>query len=226
MNAPTADVDCRYFRDVESFFVSLRGDPLFISNADWVRIRKWKARGVPLRIVLRGVQDAFDGHRHSFQRHQKVRSLLYCEPSIDAAIDRWRRALTDGIPGKRAADTLLSTLVTRVSDAVSAWGRGGPQFETIVDELARIAERERKHPLAIVEVDQALRALETQAFEVLVQHAGASTVDELRAAALMRTEMYRSRMPVRVYEELVGESVRRRLFEKYKLSRFLLAELE
>ena len=47
---------------MEEFFVSRRGDPLILSNADWHLIRKWRTAGLPLRVVLRGITDALDSH--------------------------------------------------------------------------------------------------------------------------------------------------------------------
>ena len=45
--------EAAYYREVEEFFVSRRGDPLFLSNADWLLIRRWRRSGLPLRVVLR-----------------------------------------------------------------------------------------------------------------------------------------------------------------------------
>jgi hypothetical protein len=63
-----ADPEAAYYQEIEEFFVSRRGDPLTLSNADWLLIRKWRKEEVPLRIVLRGIADALDGHAHSSWR--------------------------------------------------------------------------------------------------------------------------------------------------------------
>ena len=96
MTLADRDPEAEYFQTVEEFFVSRRGDPLFLSNADWLLIRKWRRAGVPLRVVLRGIVDALDGHAHSFSRDRKVRSLAYCAAEVDVAAERWRRALALG----------------------------------------------------------------------------------------------------------------------------------
>src|SRR5947208_1097908 len=91
--AAVADPEAAYFQGVEEFFVSRRGDPLFLSNADWLLIRKWRKAGIPLRIVLRGITDALDSHAHSWGRNRKVGSLAYCAAEVDAARERWQRAV-------------------------------------------------------------------------------------------------------------------------------------
>jgi hypothetical protein len=87
------DPEAAYYQSVEEFFVSRRGDPLFLSNADWLLIRKWRQAGTPLRIVLRGIADALDAHAHSFSRDRKVGSLAYCAAEVEVARERWQRAL-------------------------------------------------------------------------------------------------------------------------------------
>ena len=76
------DPEAEYFQTVEEFFVSRRGDPLFLSNADWLLVRRWRRAGLPLRVVLRGIADALDGHAHSFSRETKVGSLQYCAAEV------------------------------------------------------------------------------------------------------------------------------------------------
>ena len=92
--ADAALEEAAYYQSIEEFFVSRRGDPLFLSNADWLLIRKWRRAGVPLRIVMRGIGDALDGHAHSWGRKRKVGSLAYCAAEVDAARERWQRALS------------------------------------------------------------------------------------------------------------------------------------
>ncbi len=58
--------------------MSRRGDPLFLSNADWNLVRKWRLAGLPLRVVLRGIRDALDAHAYGWSRDRKVGSLAYC----------------------------------------------------------------------------------------------------------------------------------------------------
>ena len=84
-----ADPEASYYQTIEEFFVSKRGDPLFLSNADWLLIKRWRGAGVPLRIVLRGIADALDSHAHSWGRDRKVGSLAYCAAEVDAASERW-----------------------------------------------------------------------------------------------------------------------------------------
>src|SRR3990172_3623024 len=102
-----ADPEAAYYQEVEEYFVSRRGDALFLSNADWHLVWKWRTAGVPLRVVLRGIRDALDAHAHSWGRGRRVGSLAYCAREVEAARERWERALGSGGEGGLDAGAAL-----------------------------------------------------------------------------------------------------------------------
>jgi len=92
VTAAGGEAEASYYQTIEEFFVARRGDPLFLSNKDWLLVRGWRQKGIPLRIVLRGIADALDSHAHSWGRRQKVASLGYCGSEVEVAFERWQRA--------------------------------------------------------------------------------------------------------------------------------------
>lgn len=112
-----ADAEIEYYRTVEEYFVSRRGDPLFLSNPDWLLVHEWRRAGWPLRVVLRGIADAFEGHAHSWARARKVGSLAYCKLSVESAAERWKRALDAGEPDADEARGRLPALAAALAAA-------------------------------------------------------------------------------------------------------------
>ena len=223
MATPDDDPETAYFRDIERAFVARRGDPLFISNADWVFLaRLWK-KNIPKRIVLRGMADAFDAHAHSFSRKQKIRSLKFCETEITAAVDRYRRALQTEGPARRGLAEAIEKLLARVGASSPPPGMADALAEArrLLLEIAASADKDRsfdaERPLSVVE-----DALVESASSLL----GEDTLKGLEAASRDATAAYKSRMPATVYETLIGESVRRKILQRFGLPRFLLAEIE
>lgn len=223
MPAEAEDPEVAYFRDIERAFVERRGDPLFISNADFVFLMKLWKKGIPKRIVLRGMTDAFDAHAHSFSRKQKIRSLKFCETEITAAVDRYRRALQSEGPSRRGLSAALRSLEERVG------------LEPPAAAMAEAVAQARRRLLAIADtVDQdrgfdaepALLELEDQLVAAAVRTLGPAGAAELEQASRDATSAYKSRMPANVYENLIGESVRRKTLQSFGLPRFLLAEIE
>jgi hypothetical protein len=73
-----------YFTEIEEEFVRRRGSHLLVSPLDWSLIETWKQRGVPLHIVLRGINVSFDAYDQRASRGRKVNSLLYCQQEVEA----------------------------------------------------------------------------------------------------------------------------------------------
>lgn len=220
-HAPEPEV--AYFRDIERAFVEKRGDPLFISNADWVFLAKLWKKGVPKRVVLRGLTDAFDAHAHSFSRKQKIRSLKFCEDQITAAVDRYRRALQAEGPARRGLGGTLQALEERV---------GALPTRPEIAEAVAAARRSLLEIAATVaadrgfSADRALSEVEDRLVEAASQALGPAALAEIEQMSRDATAAYKSRMPAKVYETLIGESVRRKILQRFGLPRFLLAEIE
>ena len=220
---PPVEPELSYFRDIERGFVERRGDPLFISNADWVFLaRLWK-KGVPMRVVLRGMTDAFDAHAHSFSRRQKIRSLKFCETEIKAAVLRYRRAFQAEGPNRRS----LGGAILKLEEQVGALPAPPEIAAALVEARHRLVEIAKS-----LDKDEAFDADKamTKAEDRLV-HAASSALGPPELAALDQTTRkataaYVSRMPASVYETLIGESVRRKILQRFGLPRFLLAEIE
>jgi hypothetical protein len=217
----TTDPEAAYYQAVEEFFVSRRGDPLFLSNADWVLIRKWRQAGTPLRIVLRGIADALDAHAHSFSRDRKVGSLAYCASEVDAARERWERALAfDRDDGMRVEDALAG-----FADALEAETGFGPSTLTVANRLVPEL-RERGRALQDPSTLEAwLSAQEKTLVEALTKDAGAAAVAAIEAAVDAELAPYRERMPARVLSQIRKDSVTRRLLERHRLPRLSLLAL-
>lgn len=79
-----------YFTEVEDTFVRHRGKHLLLSPPDWTLIENWKARGIPLSLVLRSIETVFDRHRRSLQR-RAINSLSYCRSEVEARFAEWQQ---------------------------------------------------------------------------------------------------------------------------------------
>ena len=77
-----------YFTEIEDAFVRRRGKHLFLSPMDWALMETWKETGIPLHIVLRGVERSFDSFEAK-PRKRSVKSLLYCREEVEAQYAEW-----------------------------------------------------------------------------------------------------------------------------------------
>lgn len=216
-----ADAEASYYQAVEEYFVSRRGDPLFLSNADWLLIRRWRSEGVPLRVVLRGVGDALDGHAHSWSRTRKVGSLAYCRAEVERAAERWRRALSLGEePGTGLAEALLG-----FAAGLDASRGLGPRAAAGARALAgRLREWAAATP-DLRELEPALSAAERRLVEALTEEDGPEAAAADESAVDGELAPYSGRMPEKVLAQVRRESLARRVLARHGLPRLTLLSL-
>jgi len=205
---------------VEEFFVSRRGDPLMLSNADWHLIRKWRTAGLPLRVVLRGITDALDSHAHSWSRARKVGSLAYCAAEVDVAAERWRRALALGEEEGVSAESALRGF----ADALDGARELGPRSAPVARDLA-VEIRARAEDGALRDLESWLVEREASLRAALEADMGRAAVDVIAEAVDRDLAPYRDRMPARVLEQVRMESLTRRVLEAHGLPRLSLFHL-
>jgi hypothetical protein len=215
----SADPEADYYQTVEEYFVARRGESLFLSNAEWNLVRKWRLAGLPLRVVLRGVRDALDAHAHGWNRAQKVRSLAYCANEVEAAAERWRRALALGDSAAEAGAALRG-FARELREAKPL----GPRARALADALAPELEAMAASPLA--EVTPWLALQEQRLVEALAADAGPERTRELEAEVDASLARWRERMPAAVLASLRRESLARRQLEAHGLPRLSLFHLE
>jgi hypothetical protein len=72
----------RYFQEIARTFFDLRGAPFVLSSKDIVVISSWEEMGIPLRVVLEGIERAFENYRKRQAGGRKMSSLTYCNAEV------------------------------------------------------------------------------------------------------------------------------------------------
>jgi hypothetical protein len=221
MNGRSRDLDASYYQAVEEYFVARRGDPLFLSNADWNLVRRWRLAGLPLRVVLRGIRDALDAHALGWSRDRKVGSLAYCAREVDAARERWERALALG----RAEGLDVAAAFRGFAFDLERASGLGLRARPLAADLAR-EMRERAAAGSLGEVSAWLAGREAALLEAIAGDDGAERGKALEAEVDAELEPWRARMPPRVVAQLRGEKLARRRLEAHGVPRLSLFHLE
>lgn len=209
-----------YYQAIEEFFVGKRGDPLFLSNADWVLVHGWRREGIPLRVVLRGIADAFEGRALSWSRDRKVGSLSYCRREVEAARDRWQHAVGGGFSAESTGERLLR-LASQLEAAAArlpepAQGLVVQAVRELRDLAGQAADRRR--------AESRLQAREAELVAALAEAAGPETVASQLASIERDLLPYRERMPASVLDQIRSESFARLLLQGAGLPRLSLLE--
>ena len=136
-----------YFSEIEDTFVRRRGKHLMLSPMDWALIESWKERGIPLHVVLRAIEHAFDSYDAKKQK-RTVKTLLYCQEEVEAQYAEWlesrvgsndpaaTESADDASPFPRAA------VLDHLDRALQEISRLAAEGKAKDDELAEVFERE------------------------------------------------------------------------------------
>ncbi len=223
-----------YFTEIEETFIRRRGRNLLLSPLDWALIETWQERGIPLHIVLRGIERVFDGVDKQPNRKRTVKNLFYCKEEIEANYAEW----LDSQVGKSAVSSsefqvsssetkseLFSaeTIETHLDKVLLELKAAKNKFK---DELRETLERvenrlaELRGNFSNAEtLEESLEKLDTLIDDSLLQ---TFSTDNLKSEIEKNLALYRNKMDAEVYKRTFDLIILKRLREKAEIPRLSL----
>jgi hypothetical protein len=122
-----------YLAQVRQLFLTKSGRGLALSPKDRGIVAQWARAGVPLEVVLRGIEQAFSG-----APPKRVRGLSYVAPAVESAMDAWRARKVGGADPSPTVD--LEGAFDALMGEIEAVGR--VQTDPAKKEVLREAWRE------------------------------------------------------------------------------------
>ncbi len=239
-----------YFTEVEEEFVRRRGKPLTISSLDWALVESWKNAGIPLHLVLRSINEAFDAYDKRPHNRRKVNTMFYCEQAVESNFADYRLAQVGGTPGEipqlsapestpelsrkepsaAFSKSELLDFIARCSRdiseaAASASGTVGIE-EALTRALARLSEIaqeiEASTRVDAEAVERDLDSIDRMILETLKSELGEHVVAELRKEAKSQLRSYKKNMEKEIFDQTVENFAARRLRETSHVPRLSL----
>jgi hypothetical protein len=231
-----------YFTEIEDTFVRRRGKHLLLGTMDWALMATWKEMGVPLHVVLNGIEHAFDSYEAK-PRKRSVKTLMYCQEEVEAQYAEWLESQLGARGEEENGEQPLdedyveeehlpfprATILGHMAQSRSALAqiceeRTGSADDKLCD--ARLKELEKDFSKAARpradKLEESLSSLEKMLDEAL---ASAVSTEEL-AAARTETEAqlqpYRDRMEQATYEQTFDNLLLKRLRDQYGIPRLSL----
>ena len=239
-----------YFTEVEEEFVRRRGKPLLISPMDWALVESWKNAGIPLHLVLRAINQAFDSYDSRPRKYRKVNSMFYCQQEVESLYAEYRLAQVGAGPaetqpqaetaprrkGKQQAAPFPKELLVEFLDrsdrelgeAEAVAKNADRPLVIVAVERARARLKEIKEYIEASTVADAeaiekdLDAIDRMMLESLMKTSGETLITEMRAEAASQLRAYRTRMDRSIYEQTLQNFVSRRLRETNRVPRLSL----
>ena len=237
-----------FFTEVEEEFVRRRGKPLTISPLDWALVESWKSAGIPLHLVLRSINEAFDAYDKRPHNRRKVNSIFYCQQAVESNFSDYRLAQVGGTPApapqsseptkeqsrKETSGTFskeeLLDFIGRCSRDIAeaaayASGKAGIE-EALARAHARLAEIaidiESSARVDAEGIERDLDSIDRMILETLKSELGEHFVGELRKEAKAQLRSYKKNMEKEIFDQTVENFTARRLRETHRIPRMSL----
>jgi hypothetical protein len=228
-----------YFTEIEDTFVRRRGKHLFLSPMDWALMETWKQQGIPLHIVLRGIEKSFDSFE-SRPRKRTVKSLLYCQEEVEAQYAEWTDARVGATSSSGGADSEHTPFSleaisehlqrNRVALVQLAEMRRQKQEDDLSEAMTRAAallseiqqDLEGGAPLDTRKLEDSLGGLERLLNNSMFAVASDSELEAQKDLVKDQLKPYRSQMETAVYNQTFNNLLLKRLREQFAVPRLSL----
>jgi hypothetical protein len=226
-----------YFTEIEERFQQRRGSLLMLSTLDWALIETWREAGIPLKAVLRGIDNAFDKHDakaiRATGRNRKVNGLAWCAQSVMEAVEQAMEASIGAASNNATEATESGFEANRVAlylennaTAIESSKLDPPADAAVADIAGRLRalalglRTEPDHSLE--ELDRTLSVLEEKIFAALMTATPEQELVALREQATRELAPYRGKMQAVQIKQVQQQFLQKRLLEARKLPRLSL----
>ena len=203
-----------YFTEIEQFYQSRRESFTLLSTLDWVLIENWKEQGIPLDLILKGIDRAFSRAR------RQINSLAYCVKAIDEVIEEQKDTRVDRPELPQISSEETTRYVGDLAEKVSALRVDFPEFST---KISAVADSVRGvDPAKFQESEQILTALEDRLISILRVAVAENVLVEIRRDVDADLGPFRSTMTAQQLSMLEQQLSKRKLLERYNVPRLSL----
>lgn len=227
-----------YFTEIEEHFQKRRGQARPLSPLDWSLIESLREAGVPLEVVLRGVDRAFDKRSKRRRVVGRVNSLAYCTQAILAEHERRKESragrndpAAQAAQGDLEVSQLLELLESARRQLEALPGRSEvlelpalkTVVETVVDSLnGIILEIGTSRSLDYEALELKLNTLEERILAGIFS--GMSEESLLKAKQETRQEIHRHQRGLKAEHiaMLEGKLMRKKLLQEFGVPRLSL----
>jgi hypothetical protein len=228
-----------YFSEIEDTFIRRRGKHLMLSPMDWALIEGWKERGVPLHVVVRSIEHAFDSHAAKKQK-RTVKTLLYCQEEVEAQYAEWLASRVGGheeqpeenqddskSPFPRAAvlahlarslETLSMLFQERrdEDELTEAFSRAVTLLSEIKDDYASAAQPDAR------KLEESLTGIERLLDDTMRRIISESELQSANAEIDLQIKPYQRHMDKAAFEQTRENLLRKRLRDHFGVPRLSL----
>jgi paraquat-inducible protein B len=217
-----------YFSEIEDSFIRRRGKGLLLSPFDWALMEVWQERGIPLHIVLRGIEIVFDNHDRSNKKKRSVKGLAFCREEIEVQFSEWQEsqigkpaeaevAVVDDEFSRDKIDSHISKVICQLLKF------NHPELaETISRAIDRLNALLQNPSDNFEQTEASLSDIENFISAGLKQNAKLEHLKETSAEVQKQLSIYKSKMETSVYQTTFDIMLLKKLRNVYEIPRLSL----
>lgn len=198
---------------------------MILSPLDWALIETWQERGIPLHIVLRAIENVFDGFDKK-PTTRTIKGLMYCREEVEAQYEEWLRSQAgkadgstpdDDGPTRETAVAHISGLIEQLSALSIA-----PLNEDLERAAARLEELKQNLGDDLEHVDRSLADIEHFLDIALLTRSDKVHLTALERDVLDQLKPYKAGMDKDSFKNTFDLMLLKRLREENEVPRLTL----
>ena len=227
-----------YFTEIEETFIRRRGRNLLLSPLDWSLIESWQERGIPLHIVICGIETVFDGYEKQSNQRRTVKSLSYCRNEIEMQFAVWSemqigkevqnselgvQSFENSANDELFSDEMIQVHLEKVSAELEfAKVKTEGDLREKLEKVCKILEKLKVKPLEAKVLEEKLEKMDAFIDENLLKNL---QTNELKKQIENQIASYKTKMETEVYERTFNLMLTKRLRETAEIPRLSLFSL-
>jgi len=218
-----------YFTEIEEHFVRKRARNLLISPLDWCLIELWKENGIPLHVVLRGIDRSFESAQK--RRRSSPKTLFYCHPAVIEAFEEYQEAVLGESTidvGSGESDLSKESVLRFIAGLQKELKlRDGEEFVRAVSRLSALSsEVSMRADLDVRGVDASLAEISSMLTEALRGDLDDDVWKAILAECREELKIYKKHLSPAMFEKLRQKHLERSLREYFNLPELNLLHCE
>ena len=219
-----------YFTEVEEHFIRRRQRHLLVPPLDWCLIELWKNSGIPIHVVIRGIDRSFETAR---SRKTSPRSLSYCHPAVTQAFEEHQRAMVGSGEEESGPDDFQgrgvdsARVLEHVEHLVAALRERPEEFDAPLSLLSSLRQEiSARDQLDGQQVDRDLNHVGVLVAEVLRDGMDRKRLQSLRSEVRKEMKIYKRHLSRELFRRMEENCLHRKLREAAKIPEFGLLALQ
>lgn len=212
-----------YIEDVENYFCKKKGKSLILSPKDWLLIKKWFTEGIPLALILQGVDTTFENNPNP----KRINSISYCESEILSAWELYKENMI-GSTRKEDPKDAPNFILDRISNIIEMLEEKTKKeknkliYKHVLSLFGNINNilLENKQTLTFLEAEEKFNHNQKDITRYLIKCLDAKEIAKIEDKIETDLEPYKKRMPRKTFEE-----TKEQLFQKEVLKKFSLTNI-